>query len=114
MIPKTPEFYNKVYDILVNMGGALEKEREDFLYAFVKDEYPTTEWRFSGKLGSGGKYRSRNVVTCYSESETPERLDLMKDMNLALSRLLKKKIVYIDLDGVLADYVIMVFGDSKY
>lgn len=104
MIPKTVEFYNKVYDILVNMGGANEKERADFLYAFVQDKYPTTEWRFGGKLGGGGKYRSRNVVTCYSESETPERLDLMKDMNLALKRLLNKKIVYIDLDGVLADY----------
>jgi len=104
MLPKTPEFYNKVYDILVNMGGAIEKERGDFLYAFLNDKYPTTEWSFRGLLGCGGKYRSRNVVTCYSESETPERLDLIKDMNLALHRLLKKKIVYIDLDGVLADY----------
>jgi len=90
MIPKTLEFYNKVYDILVNMGGAIEKERGDFLYAFINDEYPTTEWRFGGLLGGGGKYRSRNVVTCYSESETPERLELMKDMNLALENLLKK------------------------
>lgn len=106
MIPKTFEFYNKVYDILVNMGGANESDRNEFISAFLDQKYPATEWRFGGKLGGGGKYRSYNAVTCYSESETPELLDLMKDMNLALSRLLKKKIVYIDLDGVLADYEI--------
>jgi 5'(3')-deoxyribonucleotidase len=86
------------------MGGANEKERADFLYVFVNNKYPTTEWRFGGLLGGGGKYRSYNAVTCYSESETPERLDLIKNINLALNRLLNKKIVYIDLDGVLADY----------
>lgn len=102
---QTEEFANKVYDILVNLGGAAESERKDFIFAHVADFSPCVEWRFGGKLGGGGKYRSTwNGVTCYSESETPERLELIKDINYSLSRLIKRKIVYVDLDGVMADY----------
>jgi hypothetical protein len=77
LIPK--ERANKVYDLLVSIGGANEKERDSFLYAHCEDEYPCMEWRFGGHLGSGGKYRSTwNGVTYYGETQTPEMI-LIKD-----------------------------------
>lgn len=99
---KNDDFYDKVYDLLVDIGGANPKDRTDFIHAFVHDN--TTEWRFSGHLGFGGKYRKYNKVTCYSEDETTERLQIIEDINLALDKLEKRKIVYIDMDGVVADF----------
>lgn len=78
---------NAVYDILVKVGGAREKERPDFVYHHCKDEYGCMEWRFTGHLGFGGKYRSpRNGVSFYSEDTTPERTALKK----VLEELLKE------------------------
>ena len=72
---------NKVYDILVNIGGADEKMRDSFLY-YHTEESDCTEWRFCGKLGFGGKYRSEyNSVDCYQEDETKERLKIIEEIN---------------------------------
>jgi len=69
----TEEFANKVYDVLVEHGGAKEDTRSDFIFHHCEYEYGCMEWRFMGKLGSGGKYRSeRNGVSYYPESETSE------------------------------------------
>ncbi len=96
-------FANKVFDILVDLGGASPHQREDFIFIHCHDE-PTREWRFMGKLGYGGKYRSiRNTVDCYSEDENEFRLDIIKQMNKKLSEI-KKPIIYIDMDGVVADF----------
>jgi len=72
---KTPhldkDIANKVYDLLVSIGGALEKERRDFIYHHCEDEYGCSEWRFQGNLGFGGKYKSQtNHVSNYPENET--------------------------------------------
>jgi 5'-nucleotidase len=105
---KTLAFAEKVYEILVK-GGANPSMKKDFLYYFlndnsVEDSYKK-EWRFEGKLGFGGKYRpERNVVTCYGEDENPVREIIMGEMNLALSKLLEKQILMVDLDGVCADF----------
>lgn len=73
---------NKVYDVLVEMGGADENERENFIHQHCTDKMGCMEWRFSGKLGCGGKYRSTwNGVSYYSEDETTERLVLAAEMN---------------------------------
>jgi len=75
----TTEFANKVYDILVKFGNALEDERDDFIYHHTETNI-CTEWRFRGKFGFGGKYRSTwNGVTAYSESITP---DMKKDLDI--------------------------------
>lgn len=80
---------NKIYDLLVNIGGALESERDDFIFEHVGSEYGCQEWRFSGKLGFGGKYRSeRNEVDCYREDETPKRLKIIEELNNELSKLI--------------------------
>lgn len=83
----TKEKVNKIYDILVNVGGAIEHYRDSFVYAHTsKDE--CTEWRFMGKLGYGGKYRSdTNSVDCYLEDETKERLEIIDEINKQLKEI---------------------------
>jgi len=76
---------NKIYDILVTLGGAFEPERDSFIYHHSKNKDICTEWRFQGKLGFGGKYYSDlNVVDCYSEDETPTILKLIEKINIEL------------------------------
>jgi len=92
-LPTDEEFYNKVYDILVNLGGASAdiSYREAFIFNFSKKEiFPDREWRFQGKLGFGGKYRNElNSVDCYQEDETPERLELIAKINEELKGLVR-------------------------
>ena len=80
--------FNKVYDILVEMGGASESMRSSFIQNHLDEQFPCYEWRFMGKLGYGGKYRSRkNAVDCYSEDETPERMKLIEQINEVLQKI---------------------------
>lgn len=106
MIVKNDVFYQRVYDVLVNLGGAPEGMRDTFLYAHCNEVHPTKEWRFQGYFGFGGKYRSEtNTVDCYREDETEKRLELIKQINEALENLTKPlPILYIDMDGVVADF----------
>ena len=84
----TKEKANKVYDLLVSIGGATEQDRSSFVYHHCVDKYGCSEWRFCGKLGFGGKYRSTwNGVSYYSEDETPERLELKNQLNEMLQKI---------------------------
>lgn len=72
------------WDILIAEAGASDKERErrQFVSYFLTAQNP--EWRFMGKLGSGGKVRFNGdylYVTCYLEQETPERLEIIEKVN---------------------------------
>lgn len=88
MTALTKERANKVYDMLVGIGGAFEDDRSNFVYHHCESKDGCDEWRFGGKLGFGGKYYSReNMVTCYSEDETPGRLELIKVLNKMLATL---------------------------
>lgn len=79
---------NKVYDLLVSIGGANEDDRSSFIYHHCEDKHGCREWRFCGKLGFGGKYRSTwNGVTYYSEDETPERIDIKNQLNSELQKI---------------------------
>lgn len=79
---------NAVYDLLVRIGGANENERASFVYHHCQSKEGCTEWRFQGKLGYGGKYRSeRNTVDCYTEDYTPENEKIINELNEALSKL---------------------------
>lgn len=73
---------NKVYDFLVSIGGAYEPERASFIYHHCESKHKCDEWRFSGKLGFGGKYwRDTNSVGCYREDETPTRIKIINELN---------------------------------
>lgn len=79
---------NNVYDILVNIGDASERERESFIYHHTNEDDVCNEWRFQGKLGFGGKYReSKNSVDCYREDLNPEREKIIEKINQELAAL---------------------------
>lgn len=88
MKPLTQEQANAVYTILEKTCGAFPQDRFSFVYEFTQEsEYsPTSEWRFCGDLGFGGKFRfPRITVDCYREDETEERLAQIKKANEELS-----------------------------
>lgn len=94
------EQLGKIYDVLVELAGARTHvvtkdgktwcwEKLDFVHSHL--EQNTTEYRFCGKLGFGGKYRvNTNTVTYYSEDETVERLAITKATNEELKKILKE------------------------
>jgi molybdopterin biosynthesis enzyme len=45
----TTDKANKIYDLLVSIGGAPESDRNDFIYQHCESEYETVEYRFCGK-----------------------------------------------------------------
>lgn len=90
----TEKQFKKIYDFLVCIGGASESERESFIYHHTKATEICTEWRFSGLLGFGGKYRSgTNSVDCYSEDENKERLSIIILLNNVLKSVYKKEYI---------------------
>jgi hypothetical protein len=67
---------NEIYTVLVDMGGARDSWRDDFIYHHLNGD--CSEWRFCGHFGFGGKYRvDRNQIDYYREDRT-EKLDRMK------------------------------------
>lgn len=79
-------FLDKVFDLLVSIGGANESLKQNFIYVHINED--CTEYRFGGYLGHGGKYRSKtNRVDCYQEDETPERIKIIKELNEVLEKL---------------------------
>ena len=80
---------NKIYDLLVSIGGAKESDRSDFIYLHCVHKPMCTEYRFCGKLGFGGKYRSFwNGVTYYSEEETKERIEIKRILDIELNKII--------------------------
>ena len=82
------EFFDKVYNVLIQFGGCNERGRFDFVYHHARSSEPCDEYRFCGNLGFGGKYRRRtNTVDCYREDETPERIQAIDRLNTELAKL---------------------------
>jgi hypothetical protein len=86
--------YEAIYDILVEEAGANPNDREDFVLTYTRKEYPTTEYRFCGSLGFGGKFwRNQRFglcpfyVSCYPEDNTRERKVIIEHTNKALAAL---------------------------
>ena len=85
MNPRDRKFYEEVYDLLVREGGAVDRYREDFL-SYFGENHSYYEWKFGGKLGSGGKFRSvtggKFRVSSYPDSAGErEREALEKRLN---------------------------------
>lgn len=74
-----------VWDVLVELAGATEYWRADFVHHAGTHKPGELEYRFGGKLGFGGKVRSRYdgtwSVDCYLEDETPERRAIIEAVN---------------------------------
>jgi len=84
------DMYSKVWDILVEHAGASKSsdERESFVSSMTQIEYPTSEYRFQGSLGFGGKlYRSSRGlrVGCYPEDNTLIRSKIVSNVNWLLA-----------------------------
>lgn len=98
---KTPGIYkeemlDKMYDILVEHAGARKDsyDRRSFVQCALNWDYRFGfEYRFMGSLGGGGKIwlplDQDPYVTCYQESETPDRKQAMDKANEDLSKLVK-------------------------
>lgn len=85
-------FYSKVYDLLIDLAGARREQKADFLQYFMRANpaQQILEWRFQGKLGSGGKFRygaRGHEVTYYPEDQTNERDALVVQINDHLANL---------------------------
>lgn len=79
---------DEVYDILVDIAGAPEGQREAFTFLIVSEGRRLEEWRFQGHLGFGGKFwQNTMTVNCYREDETPERLNVIYATNYHLTQL---------------------------
>lgn len=77
---------NRVYDLLVSIGGAKEEDRENFLFEVC--DRKSVEYKFNGKLGSGGKYKATwNGVTYYHETKTPEIVQIAELLNYELKKI---------------------------
>ncbi len=90
------ELYAKAFDLLIAEVDGISVYRdmkETFVSAFSrKDLYGCNEWRISGCLGFGGKFRHYDLrdpfyVTMYPEDETPERLAVVEKINAKLKAL---------------------------
>jgi hypothetical protein len=94
---KTNEIFNKIYDVLVESGGAPEHARDGFIFYHVGHHHPAcnssgmvSEWRFMGYFGMGGKlFCSVDLfnVSYYSEDETTVRRLTKLEIDRALKPL---------------------------
>jgi hypothetical protein len=86
--PELESFYEKVYDILVNVGGAPEIDRMYFIRIHSDIQMARNEWRFCGHLAFGGKYRKEtNTVDCYYEDMTDKRRRIILEVNEKLQNI---------------------------
>ena len=88
------EYVLKIGRILVDIGGAssriLEAHSEFITYLSKEETSFGHEYRFMGKLGSGGKFYNNYSgwrVSCYHEDDTQIRKELIVKINEELSAL---------------------------
>jgi hypothetical protein len=85
----TPERAAAAYDLLVQHAGADHSDRYSFIFHVSKPR-PTTEYRFGGLLGHGGKFRNPSdsertpYVDCYPEDLDERRRTAIAETNEAL------------------------------
>lgn len=90
-----------VYSILVTIGGADERDRQDFVIEHLDQESRCNEWRFMGTLGRGGKYwRKSNRVDCYAEDKNPIRNATIDQINVLLAKLPDLPVEHGETNGV--------------
>lgn len=91
----TKEEARDVWDILESECDAGEKGEDQFVLTMTQPEHPTTEYRFQGALGFGGKFNidyNRWYVSYYTENETPYLNLCEARANARLHHLYRKQI----------------------
>jgi len=97
----TAEFYEKLYDLLVDLAGAPASMKENFVHYATNEAGDHFEYRFQGKFGFGGKiwrraadydYETqttayRHDINAYTEDYTPELRRLQKEINKRLAQM---------------------------
>jgi hypothetical protein len=79
-----PDDAEKVYEILVKFAGFQDTDRNRQHFVLSMRE-GSSEYRFQGSLGVGGKYLiEHNVVSCYSDDLNDERFNIIRATNQAL------------------------------
>lgn len=84
------EFYGRCWDLLVEHAGASTdpRERETFVHAFASPR--TTEYRFQGHLGFGGKFRrghAKHYIDCYPEDLNPKTQEILDKVNSLIAEI---------------------------
>lgn len=80
----------KIYDILIEHCGAHPNDKGSFIY---NQREGCTEWRFSGKLGFGGKFWNTNdefYINCYNEDKDKKKDEIIEKTNELLKPLYEK------------------------
>lgn len=80
-----------IYRILMEECAAPAHWKDDFVFHQMKPN-PTTEYRFCGNLGFGGKINRKGLrffVNCYTEDENPQRLEIISRVNERLDELMR-------------------------
>jgi len=88
-------FYENVWDLLVKEVGASKDpiDKKMFVLDFCQVDSPAIEFRFGGIFGMGGKFwrnSNRFEISCYHETETPERLEVIARVNAEINSLVEK------------------------
>jgi hypothetical protein len=96
-----PEFYEKVYDLLIELAKAPEWMKDNFVHYATSEADDHFEWRFQGVFGFGGKIWRRvdrydsdtqttyykHDVNAYTEDYTPELRKLQAKINKRLAEM---------------------------
>jgi hypothetical protein len=80
----------QIYHILMEECDAPDHWCENFVFLHRQPNFPK-EYRFVGRLGFGGKFwrtDGRFYINCYTEDETPLRLEMIERVNKRLADLL--------------------------
>lgn len=88
-------FYEEVRDLLAKKVGAKSDpiDKKMFILDFCQVDNPAIEFRFGGIFGMGGKFwrnGNRFEISCYRETETPERLEVIVCVNEEINQLVVK------------------------
>ena len=86
-------FYEEVYDLFVNELDANSIDKKMFVLIFCQNDRPAIESYFDAFAGMGGKFlrnEDRFEVSCYRETETPNRLEAIARVNAEIKLLVEK------------------------
>lgn len=95
---KDREFYERVWDLLVEEGGASKAlyAKKDFVDSYCWVEHTTIEHRFGGVFGMGGKFWRNSGAPCgfyvsyYREDHTKKLDKILDKINERIAELVEQ------------------------